>query len=186
MWALGYSATRVGCRGAIGVSLFRWWFYLGISRCSGVRRSVKTFNSLPFPSIPVVDAALREGMRGSRLRGNTTGRNLFRVDEANARGFPPARGTAAGVSTGPIWPDLALFTPNGEGENEAGVVSFGSPLTRTRCASMRPRWSRLASPGVGGSDETFNSVSFSLIQSHSFPNPHPSPLPESEGVSAFA
>ena len=44
-----------------------------------------------------------------------------------------------GVSTGPIWPWLALFTPSREAENEAGVASFGSPLSRTRWAS-RPWW----------------------------------------------
>ena len=44
----------------------------------------------------------------------------------------PARlagdGGGGGVSTGPIWPCLALFTPSREAENETGVDSFATPL----------------------------------------------------------
>ena len=171
-----------GCRGAIGVSLFCWSFYLGVSRCSGVRRSVKTFNSLPFGSISFqfLSSTRRwgEGMQGLRLRGNTSGRNLFRVDEANARGSRLRGGRRRG---GEHWPDLALFTPSREVENEAGVASFGTPSTRTRWAGWPWLWPWLASSGVARSGETFNSVAFGCISSH-FPNPHPNPLPEGEGI----
>ena len=37
-------------------------------------------------------------------------------------------GGGGGVSTGPIWPCLALFTPSREAENEAGVASFATPF----------------------------------------------------------
>ena len=70
---------------------------------------------------------------------------------------------------GLIWLCLASFTPSDEGENEATVASLGTPFTRTHCASMRPRWPRLASSGVARRGETFNSVAFGCIRLHSFP-----------------
>ena len=46
------------------------------------------------------------------------------------------------------------------------VVSFGSPLTRTRWASVALDVATVASLGVARSGETFNLVSFGLIPSH--------------------
>ena len=68
-----------------------------------------------------------------------------------------------GLNPGPIWPCLASFTPTVEAGNGATVASFGTPLTPTHWASMRPRWSRLAPSGVARSGETFNSVAFGCI-----------------------
>ena len=84
------------------------------------------------------------------------------------------------MSTGPIWPCLALFTPSCEAENEATAVSFGTPPTRTRWAS-RPWWwpwlALVTDPGVGlgvaRSGETFNSLPFASISTH-FPSFEPS------------
>ena len=59
-----------------------------------------------------------------------------------------------------------------------GVVGDG--------AGMRGSRLRGGDGGVAKSGETFNSVPFGSISFHSFPNPHPCPLPEGEGVSAFA
>ena len=130
-------------------------------------------------------------MRGSRLRRER--RSLRGSDEMELRGS--------------IWPCSASFTPNGEAENEATVVSLGPPLTRTRRASVASWWPWLASSGVARSGETFNSVAFGCISFHSYrlrgpggsgmrgsrlrgndetphtrPNPHPGPLPEGEGI----
>ena len=83
-----------------------------------------------------------------------------------------------GVNPGLIWPCLALFTPSGEAGNEARVASFGPPLTRTRWASVASWWLWLASLRVARSDETFKTLSFSLIWSHflsSEPSSSPSP-----------
>ena len=71
-----------------------------------------------------------------------------------------------GLLPGPIWPCLASFTPTVEAGNGATLASFGTPFTRTHCASMRPRWPRLVSSGVARSGETFKTVSFSRISSH--------------------
>ena len=131
-------------------------------------------------------------MRDSRLRWER--RSLRGSDEMELRG--------------PIWPCSASFTPNGEAGNEATVASLGPPLTRTRWASRPWLWPWLASSGVARSGETFNSVSFSRISSHSYrlrgtggpgtrgcrlrgndetphtrPNPHTRPLPEGQEIS---
>ena len=87
------------------------------------------------------------------------------------------------MNPGPIWPCLASFTPSGEVENEAGVVSFGIALTRTRWASWPWLWPWLASSGVPRSGETFNSVAFGCIWLHSCRlDPRPRPYPGGEGI----
>ena len=130
-------------------------------------------------------------MRGSRLRRER--RNLRGSDEMELRGS--------------IWPCSASFTPNGEAGNEATWprLAFRS-LVGAGPASPRCGLG-LASSGVARNGETFNSVSFSCISSHSHrlrgtggpgmrgsrlrsndetphtrPNPHPGPLPEGEGI----
>ena len=100
------------------------------------------------------------GMRGSRLRRGAT---------------------EGGLIPGPIWPWLASFTPTVEAGNEAnqGLVwhsahsyAVGQPALVVALVGL---------VGVGRSGETFNSVAFGCISSH-FPNPHPNPLPEGEGI----
>ena len=87
---------------------------------------------------------------------------------------------------GLIWLNLASFTPSDEGGNEATVASFGIPSTPTHCASMRPRWPRLASSGVVRRGETFNSVAFGCIRLHSFPRTLIlTPLPDSQRDARF-
>ena len=75
-----------------------------------------------------------------------------------------------GVNPGPIWPCLALFTP---------TVEVG----------MRPPWPWLASSGVARSDETFKTVSFGLIPSHSSRRPglgvQPHPCIQGTGDASF-
>ena len=77
--------------------------------------------------------------------------------------LPGGEGICRGVSTGPIWPCLALFTPSHEAENEATVASFGTPFTRRRWASRPWLWPCLASTGVARSAGTFNLVAFGCI-----------------------
>ena len=97
--------------------------------------------------------------------------------------------SASGVkfsNMGLIWLNLASFTPSDEGGNEATVASFGTPSTPTHCASMRPRWPRLASSGVARRGETFNSVAFGCIRLHSFPRTLIlTPLPDSQRDARF-
>ena len=62
------------------------------------------------------------------------------------------------------------------------MASFGTPFTPTWWASWPWLWPWLASSGVARSGETFNSVAFGCISLHSFPNPHPRPLPEGKGI----
>ena len=68
-----------------------------------------------------------------------------------------------GLNPGPIWPCLASLTPTVEAGNGATLASFGTPLTPTHRASMKPRWPWLASLRVARSGETFNSVAFGCI-----------------------
>ena len=101
------------------------------------------------------------GMRGSRLHGNPS---CWPYDPHHNR-----RQTG-GVNPGPIWPCLALFTP---------TVEVG----------MRPPWPWLASSGVARSDETFKTVSFGLIPSHSSRRPglgvQPHPCIQGTGDASF-
>ena len=119
----------------------------------GVRRSGELLIQSHFLSFPLISYRLR-GRWGMRP-------NL------HPRLLPGGEGTCRGVSPGPIWPCLASFTPTVEARNEATLASFGTPLTPTHRASMRPRWPRLASSGVRRSGVTFNSVAFSCIWLHS-------------------
>ena len=76
-------------------------------------------------------------------------------------------GNDRGLIPGPIWPWLASFTPTAEAENEATVVSFGTPLTRMRWATRPWLWPWWASSRVARSGETLNSVAFGCISLHS-------------------
>ena len=110
------------------------------------------------------DMRSKPGMRGSRLRGNDRG-----------------------VNPGPIWLCLASFTPSRAMEMRPVWPRFGSPLTRTRWASRPWLWPWLASSGVPRSGETFISVSYSLIESHSLsPEPSSSPSPMGRRDLSFA
>ena len=168
--------------------------------CSGVVRSGKLLISAHFRSFLSLRGA-GAGMRGSRLHGNDGGvaRSgelliLFRLVPFRSPrtliltwipAFAGMTGQGAGMRGSRLhgndggrgvnpWPYLALFTPSGEAENEATVASFGTPLTRTQWASGPWLWPWLASSGVAGSGETFNSVAFGCISLHSLsPNPHP-------------
>ena len=80
---------------------------------------------------------------------------------------PVSRGSDGGSNFGPIWPWLAGFTPSREAENEASVASFGTPFTRTRWAGVALLPIAAASLRVAKSGETFKTVSFGLIWSHS-------------------
>ena len=88
---------------------------------------------------------------------------------------PPFSSAAArerrggGVSTGPNWPCLALFTPSREAENGAvwhSVVSFGTPPTRTLVGQPALVVALFGLVGVGRSGETFNSVPFRSVSFH--------------------
>ena len=89
-------------------------------------------------------------------------------------------------SFGSIWPRLLLAARL---KMRPLWPHFGTPLAHRSLvplASMRPRWPRLASSGAARSGETFKTVSFGLIPSHSSLrlglgfHPHPSLLPSRE------
>ena len=165
----------------------------GSQECVGVAKLLTSSHFRSFPVIPLVDGVMGSGVRlglhphprlDSSLRWSDARFPSARERRGQGTGMRGSRlhGNDGGVNPGLIWPCLALFTPTVEAENEAGVASFGPPVTRRHWAS----WPWLASSGVAVSGETFNSVAFGCISSHSSPNPHPGPLPEGEGVSAFA
>ena len=125
----------------------------------GVGRSGETFNSVSFRLIS-------SHFLSSTRAGGGCARTLILA-------FSQGEKDLQGVSPGPIWPCLASFTPTVEARNEATLASFGTPLTPTHRASMRPRWPRLASSGVRRSGVTFNSVAFSCIWLHSLSSTWP-------------
>ena len=102
------------------------------------------------------------------------------TEEAGMRGSPRERRgerPRGEISVkGLIWLCLASFTPSGEGGNEAIVASFGTPLTRTHCASVASWWPPLASSRVARSGETLNSVA----RLHGNDVYHPNLLPSRE------
>ena len=119
-------------------------------------------------------SAFSQGEKGpARLRGGTL--TLTLSQRARGSEHLGLKFQICGLF-GSIWPRLLL----------AARLEMRPPWTRLahrwhtahsyHCASIRPRWPRLASSGVGRSGETFNSVAFGCISSH-FPNPHPGPLP---------
>ena len=143
----------------------------GTYGCSGV---AKLLNSLSFPLIPYhFSRRCGLGAPPSSSPSPLKGEGICRGQGCEVprlrrerRSLPRER--RGEVNLGPIWPWLASFTPSGEAGNEAAVASFGAPLTRTPWATRLRLWPWLASSGVGRSGETFNSVSFRLISSHSY------------------
>ena len=136
----------------------------GSQECVGVAKLLTSSHFRSFPVIPLVDGVMGSGARlglhphprlDSSLRWNDGDRGL-------GCEVPVCTGTTGGVNPGLIWPCLALFTPTVEAENEAGVASFGPPVTRRHWAS----WPWLASSGVARSGETLNSVAFGCIWLH--------------------
>ena len=145
----GYSKVRgnASVSRSVGVA--------GRSPREGVRRRGRSRpRCRPAPRRSRRSLAWRERSAGARLSSIPSLSHLW-VGPA-VQEWPGVRG----LVFGPIWPCLASFTPSGEAENEAGVASFGPPLTRKHEAAVALWWPWLVSSGVRRSGKTFNPYHF--------------------------